>query len=215
MVAPTYQWLVERTLQILGRASAQDDVEAVLAQLRSADATEVESSAVDVDARLHQDAHARWFRAAGVDDDLATALYATESDVSANPFAGDVGPLLVALREAGAVVGVLSDIHVDLRPSFAARTTDDGTTWADLVSAWTLSFEVGAAKPDPAIFERALEQLGLPPADVLMVGDRGTHDGAAAEHGITTLLLPPLRSSDEHRLQRVLDLVSPGAVLRG
>lgn len=213
VVAPTYRWLVHRALRALGRPAGGDEVEAVLAQLRTADATEVESSAVDVDVHLHRAAYARWFRTAGLDGDLAAALYAAESDVAANPVAGDVEPLLVALRRAGVAVGVLSDIHVDLRPSFAARATADGTTWADLVTVWTLSFEVGAAKPDAAIFQRALEQLGLPAADVLMVGDRGTHDGAAADHGITALVVPPLRSPDEHRLQRVLDLVAPGVLL--
>jgi FMN phosphatase YigB (HAD superfamily) len=46
-----------------------------------------------------------------------------------------------------------------------------------------------------------------------MVGDRGAWDGAAAELGITTLLLPPLRAADDLRLQQVLDLVMPGASL--
>ncbi|PWJ53650.1 haloacid dehalogenase superfamily, subfamily IA, variant 3 with third motif having DD or ED/haloacid dehalogenase superfamily, subfamily IA, variant 1 with third motif having Dx(3-4)D or Dx(3-4)E [Quadrisphaera granulorum] len=213
VVAPTYRWLVRRGLQALARPDSDDDVEAVLARLRSADATEVGSSAVDADADLHRRVYARWFRAAGLDDELAAALYAVECDVAANPFADDVGPLLSALRGAGVRVGVLSDVHVDLRPAFGAHAIADGTSWADLVDVWTLSFEVGAAKPDPAIFERALRQLGLPAAEVLMVGDRGTHDGAAAACGITTLLLPPLGSPQERRLQRVLDLVLPGAVL--
>ena len=46
-----------------------------------------------------------------------------------------------------------------------------------------------------------------------MVGDRGAWDGAAAEVGITTLVLPPLRSVEDLRLQQVMDLIRPGAVL--
>ncbi|WP_380167836.1 HAD family hydrolase [Jannaschia sp. R86511] len=213
VVAPTYAGLVERALRGLQRACDPAAVEAVLVRLRTADATEVESSAVDVDAGLHRRAHAAWFAAAGVDDELAAALYAAESDVAADPFAGDVGPLLETLHRSGVRVGVLSDIHVDLRPVFAARTRRGGGTWADLVHAWTLSYEVGAAKPDPVVFEHALQQMGLAAAEVLMVGDRGTHDGAAAAVGITTLLLPPLRSTEEHRLQRVVDLLLPGTDL--
>ncbi|TNM63275.1 hypothetical protein FHN55_15720 [Streptomyces sp. NP160] len=53
----------------------------------------------------------------------------------------------------------------------------------------------------------------LPAEDVLVVGDRASHDGAAVDLGITTLLVPPLQSPHERRLQRVLDLVLPGAVL--
>ncbi len=42
---------------------------------------------------------------------------------------------------------------------------------------------------------------------VLMVGDRAAPDGRAVEHGITTLLLPPLLSPQRHP---VVDL--PGRV---
>ena len=108
---------------------------------------------------------------------------------------------------------MVSDIHVDLRPVFAQQNNPDGSSWAVLVDAWALSYELGVAKPDPAIFTAALDRLGLPAEQVLMVGDRGAWDGAAAELGITTLLLPPLRAADDLRLQRVLDLVMPGASL--
>jgi hypothetical protein len=66
--------------------------------------------------------------------------------------------------------------------------------------------DTDAAQTDAA----ALDGLGLPVADVLMVGDRGAWDGAAAELGITTLLVPPLRAPDELRLHRVLHLALPG-----
>ena len=139
--------------------------------------------------------------------ELAEALYAAESDVAANPFADDVGELFEGLRRAGVRVGVVSDIHVDLRPVFAAHRLPDGTPWADVVDAWVLSFEVGVAKPDPRVFETALQRLGLPPEEVLMVGDRGGWDGAATDLGMTTLLLPPLTDPSERRLHRVLDLL--------
>jgi len=74
----------------------------------------------------------------------------------------------------------------------------------------TSPFELGVAKPDPAIFTKALQRLGLGAEQVLMVGERGTHDGAAADLGITTLLLPPLRVADDARLHHVLHLVLPG-----
>ncbi|HUI05191.1 MAG TPA: hypothetical protein VLZ77_16750 [Acidimicrobiales bacterium] len=40
-----------------------------------------------------------------------------------------------------------------------------------------------------------------------MVGDRPERDGGAARLGIPTLLLPPLRGSEEQRLHLVLNLV--------
>jgi HAD superfamily hydrolase (TIGR01549 family) len=213
VVAPTYRWLVQTALELLDRDVSAERVDAVLARLQEADASEVGSSAIDTDAKLHRRAYAAWFRAAGVDEELAESLYAVESDAALNPFAADVGPLLRTLSAAGVRIGVVSDVHVDLRPSFARQVNPDGSSWADLVDAWALSYELGVAKPDPAIFTAALNRLGVPAEQVLMVGDRGAWDGAAAELGITTLLLPPLRTPDNLRLQRVLDLAIPGAAL--
>jgi FMN phosphatase YigB (HAD superfamily) len=215
VVAPTYRWLTRTALGALGRDASAASVEAVLARLEATDVTRVESSAIDTDATIHRQAYAAWFRAAGLDEDLADCLYAVESDLSLNPFARDVGPLLRTLHAAGVRIGVVSDIHVDLRPAFAQQANPDGSSWADLVDAWALSFELGVAKPDPAIFATALDQLGLPAQEVLMVGDRGAWDGAAVALGITTLLLPPLRAVGDLRLQRVVDLVMPGTAPAG
>ena len=73
-------------------------------------------------------------------------------------------------------------------------------------TVFTLSCEVGAQKPDPVMFLRTLDALGVPPADALMVGDRSRPDGAAVELGVATLLLPPLRSTTDRRLHHVLAL---------
>ncbi|MFI2753903.1 HAD family hydrolase [Cellulomonas sp. P22] len=213
VVGPSPRSLVVRALHVTGRDASPDAVAGVLEQLAQADDTAVASSAIDTDAALHRSAYLAWFREAGLDDELAAALYAAESDVLDNPFAHDVGPLLEALADAGVRVAVVSDIHVDIRPAFAAHARPDGGTWADLVDCWVLSSELGVAKPDPEIFRAALAGLALAAAEVLMVGDRGAWDGAAADLGITTLLVPPLRSAEDTRLQRVIDLVLPGASL--
>lgn len=210
VVAPTYSWLAQTALRSLGRDTSPAAVDRVLDQLRGADTTRIDSSQIDTDAGEHRAAYMAWFAAAGVDAELAEALYAAESDPSLNPFAGDVGDLLSTLARSSVRIGVVSDIHVDLRPASAAHPVGDGRTWADLIDVWALSYELGVAKPDPAIFRFALDRLDLPPQEVLMVGDRGARDGAAAAIGITTLVLPPLTNAREARLQRVLDLVLPG-----
>lgn len=207
VVAPTYPWLVRTALQRTARPSSDEAVGEVLAMLRTADGTVVESSAVDTDAAAHRAAYLAWFEAAGIDAELADALYATESDVALNPFADDVGHLLGGLRQSGMRVGVVSDVHGDLRPAFTAHRLLDGTSWAEVIDVWVLSFEVGVAKPDRRVFEIALDRLGLPAEQVLMVGDRGGWDGAATELGMTTLLLPPLTHPSERRLHRVLRLL--------
>lgn len=210
VVAPTYSRLAASALGRLGRDKSSAAVERVLNLLRHADASRVRSSEIDADVVEHRAAHMEWFASAGVDDELAEALYAAESDPSLNSFAVDVGDLLVGLTSSGVRVGVVSDIHLDLRPVFAQHSVGDGRTWADLIDVWALSYELGVAKPDPAIFRFALDRLGLPAREVLMVGDRGAWDGAAAAIGITTLVVPPLTTVGDARLHRVLDLVLPG-----
>jgi len=57
----------------------------------------------------------------------------------------------------------------------------------DLVHAVFVSGELGTAKPDPEIFQRALRWTEQRPADVLFVGDHPTIDLApAAELGMAT-----------------------------
>lgn len=168
----------------------------VLAPLADA----LDGPGVDSDAGLHARTHQEVLTGAGLDEDLVNALYAVESDVGRNPFALDVAPTLAALREADVAIGVVSDIHVDLRPVFVAAGLDA------LVSVYSLSFELGAQKPDPAVFTRTLDALGVRAEDALMVGDRSRPDGGAVEVGITTLLLPLLRSVQDRRLHTVLRL---------
>jgi HAD superfamily hydrolase (TIGR01549 family) len=197
------QW-VREALTRLGRDLGE--TADVLAAIAAANGPEdrLDGPGVDSDADRHRRTYQQVFADAGLDDELAAALYAVESDLSLNLFADDVAPTLTALRERGVRVGVLSDLHVDVRPAFTAA----GLT----VDAVTLSFEQGCQKPDPRIFTAALDELGVPAAGTLMVGDRAGKDGAAVELGMTVLLLPPLRSAEERRLHQVLALV--GAEVR-
>jgi HAD superfamily hydrolase (TIGR01509 family) len=156
---------------------------------------------VDTDADLHRSSYFAVFRAARLDEALATTLYELEGDASLNPFAADVAETLRAVRARGLKVAVISDIHFDLRPAFAAAGL------ADHIDAYVLSYEEGAQKPAPAMFTAALERLEVQPCDALMVGDRSRYDGAAVELGIVTLLLPPLRSPDDRRLHHVTALL--------
>jgi HAD superfamily hydrolase (TIGR01549 family) len=59
------------------------------------------------------------------------------------------------------------------------RARDAG--FADLVSVWTISAEVGVEKPDPAIFAHTLGEAGVEPGRAVMVGDRLDRDVAPAK----------------------------------
>jgi FMN phosphatase YigB (HAD superfamily) len=55
-----------------------------------------------------------------------------------------------------------------------------------------LSFEVGAIKPDPEIFQTTLTQLGVEAGNAVMVGDSDEADGGARAIGCGFALVDPL-----------------------
>jgi HAD superfamily hydrolase (TIGR01509 family) len=195
------QW-VQQALLAVGREPAPDVVDGVVSAIAAANGAEdrLDAPGVDCDAALHRRTYLGVLGDAGLDAELAEALYAVESDPGHNPFALDVPETLHALRARQVRVAVVSDVHVDLRPAFAAAGL------GGLVDVFTLSFEQGVQKPDPRVFRRTLDALGVAPDEALMVGDRSRPDGAAVESGITTLLLPPLRDVADRRLHAVLRL---------
>jgi putative hydrolase of the HAD superfamily len=60
----------------------------------------------------------------------------------------------------------------------------------DLFDAAVFSCHAGCAKPEPAIYELALRQLGEGPGDAVFVGDGGSDElRGARELGITTVMI--------------------------
>jgi len=96
----------------------------------------------------------------------------------------DVPAWLAVLRAAGLKLAVVSNWDVSLGEVL------EGVGIAELLDCVVTSAEVGAAKPDPAPFERALECLGLGPEEVVHLGDSPELDlpGAAAA-GIEAILI--------------------------
>jgi len=96
----------------------------------------------------------------------------------------DVEPALRDLRERGVTVVIASNWDCSL-PEWLGPTGI-----LDLVDAVVTSAEVGAAKPSPRVFERALGIAGVDAAEALHVGDKVDNDieGAAAA-GIRGILL--------------------------
>lgn len=131
-------------------------------------------------------------------------LYERSFDAAAWVPYADAGGTLRALHEAGIGVAVVSNVGFDLRPIFAWHRLHQ------FVRAYTLSYELGVMKPDPAIFLTACDRLGIAPEAALMVGDSPESDGAALEAGIRALLLPASAAGGTHGLDLVLALALSG-----
>ena len=94
--------------------------------------------------------------------DALTAALLDAIAFSAYP---DVAPALRALRAGGCALVVVSNWDASLRE----RLAEAGL--AALVDGAVASAELGAAKPDPAIFARGLALAGVGAADAWHVGD--------------------------------------------
>ncbi|HEX4948306.1 MAG TPA: HAD-IA family hydrolase, partial [Blastocatellia bacterium] len=96
----------------------------------------------------------------------------------------DVEPTLVALKARGLRLGVISNFDARL---YDVLDTLQLRTYFDSVH---ISTEVGAAKPDPAIFQAALTAQALHPTQALHIGDSLSADvqGARAA-GLSALWL--------------------------
>ena len=191
---------VRHALRVARRDGGDEHVRAVVAALRSVPGINdrLDCPGNDADTGFHRGTYFDIFADAGLDDELAHSLYEVESDPAYNRFAQDTHATLRELHQRGIGIAVASDIHFDIRPAFETAGL------SGLVDVFTLSFEQGVQKPDPLMFTRTLAALGCEPAHTVMVGDRPRPDGAAVEHGITTLLLPSLRDEQDQRLHHVL-----------
>ena len=174
-------------------------------------------------ARLPDSLAAAWERRDLSSDDHRRAFVGMAAQVEASP-AGFIGlademyarmlaadgwiayadtvSTLSALREAGIPTALVSNIGFD------ARTVLDHLGVVHLLDEVLLSFEVGAMKPDPAIFVEACRRLGVAPEETLMVGDTEADAGARAV-GIRTLLVPFAGPGTVVGLDTILALVRP------
>jgi putative hydrolase of the HAD superfamily len=114
-----------------------------------------------------------------------SALVRADAAMWARPSRLMVGTLL-ALRAAGVRTAILSNVPGDIWHRLTGQHA-----WLAAADATTLSFEAGAAKPEPAIYRRCLEQLGVAPQQALFVDDRADNIAAARRLGLRTRRLTP------------------------
>lgn len=95
----------------------------------------------------------------------------------------DALPVLRRLRSRGIRTAVVSNC------SHSTGPVVDRFGLEDEVDAVVLSFEVGVAKPDSAIYLAALERLGVGAADAVFVDDQDEYCAGAEAVGMRALLL--------------------------
>jgi len=95
----------------------------------------------------------------------------------------DVQPALDELRRSGRSLGIISNWDERLRPLLQELQL------SQYFPVIVISNEVGAVKPDPAIFKRAVDLLGVPAGSLLHVGDSLDEDVTGAERAAMRELL--------------------------
>ena len=120
------------------------------------------------------------------DDDIRLFLHAAQDAWSSYyRLAASTHALLEALRSRGLKLGLVSNTA---SPPWLIQPVLEQQGLVERLDAIVLSSEVGKRKPHPAIFERALEELGVRPEEALFVGDRVEADVfGAARVGMTTV----------------------------
>src|SRR5262245_18840001 len=124
---PPDEWWVSCAFARAGRAVDADEVAQLCDSLRAAaqHAGVIDGEQTcDCSPALHREWSLSWFARAGLDDELAEALYALDFLPESHPFYPDVLPVLRELRARGCRVAVVSNIHLDLRPEFVAAGLD-------------------------------------------------------------------------------------------
>jgi HAD superfamily hydrolase (TIGR01509 family) len=139
---------------------------------------------------LHREAYLHVLRESGLADHHAESLYDRVIDPASWTAYPDTADVLKSLKSQGIRTAVVSNIAFDVRPAFAAAGADA------YVDEFVLSFEVGAVKPDAAIFAAALDKLGVDATDALMVGDSEEADGGARALGCEFALVDPLPTAE-------------------
>jgi putative hydrolase of the HAD superfamily len=114
---------------------------------------------------------------------------------SSHQLASTTHALLEALRGRGLKLGLVSNAFDP--PALLHRDLEQ-LGIADRIDVAVFSSEVGWRKPHPAIFERALEALGVRPDAALFVGDALAADvGGAAAVGMHTCQAVWFRADDD------------------
>ena len=142
------------------------------------------------------------------DDDLVSRLYATFSNVASYRLFDDALPALRALAADGYRLGLISNFEEWLHEMLVELEV------VDVFDCRIISGLEGVEKPDPKIFELALERAGVEPGHAVHVGDSPAMDAEPARAaGMHALLLDRFDRYPDSEVPRIGSLAElPGVV---
>ena len=188
---PTFADLFAQTLRTQGYDVSAEIVRerghVMFERFRSAaDANELWTTSLERSRRFWHDVYAVFVRELGIADadGLLDVLYATFTDLANYRVFEDVPPVLDRLRDAGFVLGVVSNFEEWLERLLEQLGV------RSYFSVTVVSGIEGIEKPDPRIFALAMERVGVRPELSVYVGDNPEFDvQPALEAGMFPVLL--------------------------
>jgi putative hydrolase of the HAD superfamily len=134
-------------------------------------------------------------------DDCFAELFEYFAGATAWALYPEVTATLALLKERGLILDVISNFDSRLHRILA------GLGIAEQFDAIWVSSAVGHAKPDPRIFQAALQKHGLAPAEAVHIGDSETHDiRGASSAGLKAILVDRSGQDSSPSPSRVSDL---------
>jgi glucose-1-phosphatase len=109
-----------------------------------------------------------------------------------------VVPIVAQLQQAGHRMGILSNT-CEMHWEYCHRQY---RIVSDCFSVYTLSYKIGAAKPDAAIFQAAAELSGCRPEELFFVDDIAGHVAGARSVGIDAVQFTTAESLADELRQR-------------
>ena len=140
---------------------------------------------MDASRRFWTFTYTRFLAELGITDtDMPTHLYETFSDPSSYRLYDDVRPSFDALEDAGYRLGLISNFDSWLQKMLVEMEVGHAFDTA------VISGIDGIEKPDPGIYELAVERAGVDPASAVHIGDSPVMDMEPAQMaGLTPVLL--------------------------
>jgi putative hydrolase of the HAD superfamily len=110
----------------------------------------------------------------------------------------------LALKERGILTAILSNMGDNVLANIK-REFD----WLSRFDVLVWSYQLRMAKPDPAIYRHALEQLGTRPEETLFIDDRSVNTDAANALGMKSIVFTDVAHLRADIIARGLDMELP------